>query len=96
MTTGAARAWESMLSGAFFLCNWIPPDEDGVDIRKILDPEDFVMFNGKKDLLQKVNYYLTNEEERQKMIKRGKKAALEKMTFDVTFERMMKVIRERL
>lgn len=96
MTTGAARAWESMLSGAFFLCNWIPPDEDGVDIRKILDPEDFVMFKGKEDLLQKVNYYLTNEEERQKMIKRGKKAALEKMTFDATFERMMKVIREQL
>ncbi len=96
MTTGAARAWESMLSGAFFLCNWIPPDADAVDIRKILEPEDFVMFNGKEDLLQKVNYYLTNEEERQKMIKRGKKAALEKMTFDATFERMMKVIRERL
>lgn len=95
-TTGAARVWESMLSGAFYLSNWIPQDEDAVDIRKILKPEDFCMFKGKKDLLEKVNYYLTHEEERQEMIERGKEKALEKMTFDITCKRMIQALKEQL
>lgn len=95
-TTGAARVWESMLSGAFYLSNWIPQNEDAVDIRKILKPEDFSMFKGKRDLLEKVNYYLTHEEERQEMIERGKEKALEKMTFDITCKRMIQAIKEQL
>lgn len=95
-STGAARVWESMLSGAFYLSNWIPQNEDAVDIRKILKPEDFSMFKGKKDLLEKVNYYLTHEEERQEMIERGKEKALEKMTFDVTCKRMIQALKEQL
>ena len=36
MTTSAARAWECMLSGGFYMSNFIPPDADVTDIRKIL------------------------------------------------------------
>lgn len=96
MTTAAARAWESIFSGTLYLCNWIPPEADATDIRTILEPEDFVMFKGKEDLLTKVKYYLENEEERQKMIMKEKDSALKKMTFEATCQRMLDALKERL
>lgn len=96
LTTAAARAWESIFSGTLYLCNWIPPEADATDIRTILEPEDFVMFKGKEDLLTKVKYYLENEEERQKMIMKEKESALKKMTFEATCQRMLDVLKERL
>lgn len=96
-TTAAARAWESMLSGAFYMSNYIPPEADVCDIRKIVKAdEDVVMFRTREDLIQKIHYYLEHEEERQEMIKRGRKAALEKMTFDSLMRRVLKTVGERL
>lgn len=89
-TTGAARAWESMLSGAFYLSNYIPPEDDAVDIRKIVEVDkDVIMFYNREDLIQKLHYYLEHEEERKKMAKRGREVALEKMTFDVLMKKML-------
>lgn len=91
--TGAARAWESMLSGAFYMSNYVPPEADAIDIRKIVkENEELIMFYDKQDLLDKVKYYLTHEKERQKMAQIGKKAALERMTFDNLMERVIKSI----
>lgn len=95
--TAAARAWESMLSGAFYMSNYVPPEEDSVDIRKIIKENDeLVMFRDKEDLLQKVKYYLTHEEERRRMAEIGHKAALEKMTFDELMNRMLREIPGRI
>ena len=89
-TTAAARAWEAMLSGAFYMSNYIPPEEDAVDIRKIIKAnEELVMFYDKEDFLQKTEYYLTHEKERQKMIEIGRRAALERMTYDSLMNRVM-------
>lgn len=97
MCTAAARAWESMLSGAFYMSNYIPPEEDVTDIRKIMKvDEELVMFHDKRDFLQKVEYYLTHEEERKRMAEIGHKAALERMTFDELMERMIREIPERI
>lgn len=97
MTTSAARAWEAMLSGAFYLSNYIPPEDDAVDIRKIVKiDEEVIMFYNKSDFLQKVEYYLSNEEERQKMREIGHKVALERMTFDGLAKKILKEIPERL
>lgn len=96
-TTGAARAWESMLSGAFYMSNFIPPEADAVDIRKVMEPEkELVMFYDRDDLLRKVNYYLTHEEERRRMAETGHDIALEKMTFDGLMERVIREIPERV
>ncbi len=96
-TSAAARAWESMLSGAFYMAVYIPPEEDFVDIRKIMKAdEELVMFNGREDFLNKVEYYLTHEEERLRMAEIGQKAALERMTYDIMMERVMKELPERL
>lgn len=95
-TSAAARAWESMLSGAFYLANYIPPECDLTDIRKILSADQYVMFNGKEDFLKKIDYYLTHEEERKRMADIGREAALQKMTFDKTMERMLDALAERV
>lgn len=97
MTTAAARAWETMLSGGFYLSNYIPPEQDAVDIRKIMDLEtEVAVFYNREDLLRKVDYYLNHEEERQRMIAIGRKAALERMTYDVMMERVIAEAGERL
>lgn len=97
MTTAAARAWETMLSGGFYISNYIPEEEDVTDIRKIVEVDkDVVMFYDREDLIQKLHYYLEHEEERQEMIKRGRKAALENMTFDILMKRVLKEVSERL
>lgn len=96
-TTGAARAWEAMLSGAFYMSNYIPPEEDLVDIRKIMEvDEELVMFRDKEDLLRKVGYYLEHGEARQEMARRGREAALERMTYDILMERVLKEVAERM
>ncbi|MCM1326560.1 MAG: glycosyltransferase [Bacteroidales bacterium] len=88
--TGAARAWETMLSGAFYMSNYVPPQEDAVDIRKILqEGENLVVFHDKQDFLDKVDYYLSHDAERKQMAEKGRKAALEKMTYDALMKRML-------
>lgn len=88
--TGAARAWETMLSGAFYMSNYVPPQEDAVDIRKILqEGENLVVFHDKQDFLDKVAYYLSHDAERKQMAEKGRKAALEKMTYDALMQKML-------
>lgn len=95
--TAAARAWETMLSGGFYMCNYVPEEEDAVDIRKIMTEDDnLVMFYDKQDLLTKIDYYLTHEEERIKMAEKGRKVALEKMTYDVLMKKMLDFLGEKI
>ena len=82
-----------MLSGAFYLSNYIPPEDDITDIRKIVkENEELIMFYDKEDLLRKVDYYLNHEEERKRMAEIGRKAALERMTFDKLMEKVIEEI----
>lgn len=97
LTTAAARAWETMLSGGFYLSNYIPPEADITDIRKIVEVDkDVIMFFDREDLIQKLHYYLEHEEERKRMAAQGRKVALEKMTFGRLMEKMLKEIADRL
>lgn len=94
VTTAAARAWESMLSGGFYMSNYIPQESDISDIRKVLKEDEFVMFYDKEDFLTKVKYYLENENKRLEMIEIGRKCALERMTFEALMKRTIKNIGE--
>ncbi|MCR5347418.1 MAG: glycosyltransferase [Fretibacterium sp.] len=97
INSGAARAWESMLSGAFFMSPYIPPEEDWEDIRKVMKVgEDLVMFYNKKDLIKKVRYYLKHDEERREMARRGREVALQKMTYDAMMKRVITFIGDKL
>jgi N6-adenosine-specific RNA methylase IME4 len=46
--------------------------------------------------LEKVGYFLKNSEERMQVAARGRKAALEKMTFGALMERTLKEVARRL
>lgn len=95
--TGAARAWESMLSGTFYMSNYVPPEIDATDIRKILkEGENLVIFHNKQDLLNKVEYYLSHETERKQMAEKGRQAALESMTYDVLMRKMLEFLKNAL
>jgi hypothetical protein len=95
--TGMARVWESMLSGAFYLGNYIPPEVDAIDVRKVLREEDnLVMYYNKQDLLDKVEYYLSYEEERRKMAERGRQAALKGMTYTALMQNMLDFLKKSL
>lgn len=92
-SSALARAWESMLSGAFYMSNYVSEDEDLVDIRKVMQEDrEIIIFHGKSDFLDKVNFYLSHEEERRRMIEIGRKKALATMTFDATMKKVMDFI----
>ncbi|MEG1595362.1 MAG: glycosyltransferase, partial [Lachnospiraceae bacterium] len=96
MTTAAARAWECMLSGGFYLSNWIPEEADITDIRRIVKlGEDVDFFRTKEEFLQKIDFYLTHEDARRKMIEKGRAISLEKMTYKKLMERIMDTLKEK-
>ncbi|MEG0806612.1 MAG: glycosyltransferase, partial [Lachnospiraceae bacterium] len=96
MTTAAARAWECMLSGGFYLSNWIPEEADITDIRRIVKlGEDVDFFRTKEEFLKKIDFYLTHEEARRKMIEKGRAISLEKMTYKKLMERIMDTLKEK-
>lgn len=92
--TGAARAWESMLSGTFYMSNYVPPEVDMVDIRKILkENNDIIIFHNKQDLLSKIDYYLFHDDQREHMAYIGRQASLKNQTFRAFMERMLNFIK---
>lgn len=93
LTSGPARVWESMLSGAFYMSNDVPEEDDLVNIRKSMqEDQDIIIFHNKKDLLDKIDFYLNHEEERRRMSEIGRKKALAAMTFDATMKKVMDFI----
>jgi hypothetical protein len=91
--SAAFRSYEIIGSGAFYLCNYIPPENDVADIRKILsEGEDLILYNGKQDLLDKVAYYLKHEDERIALAERAR----ERITREVTHENNMKTLFETM
>lgn len=96
-TTAAARAWESMLSGTFYLSNYIPPEADATDIRKIMQEDiDFVMFHNREELVKKVKCYLHDEAKREEMAERGRLKALETMTFGSLMKKTLNELKSKL
>ena len=94
MTTAAARAWETMLSGGFYMSNYIPPENDVCDIRNIMQiGTELVMFVDTKDMIDKIKYYLENEDARNKMALIGHEIAINKMTYESLCERMIDSIK---
>lgn len=95
--TGAARVWETMLSGTLYISNRPPTEVDAVSIFKLLkEGEDVVVFHNRKELIEKVQYYLTHEEERQQIIDRGREKALQNRTFDALMKHVIEFIQNTI
>jgi len=87
--TSTARVFETMLSGAFYLSNFIPPPDDPLPITKhLVEDKEIVVFKNRNDLLNKVKYYLEHENERRKIAQAGRRACLERMTYSSLVSRL--------
>ncbi|MEY8332171.1 glycosyltransferase [Lachnospiraceae bacterium 47-T17] len=91
--TACARAWESMLSGTLYMSNDVPEKEDKANIRKIMtENENLVIFHDKTDLLNKIDFYLKHEDERRRIVEKGRKKALATTTSDATMKKVMEFV----
>ena len=70
------RAFDIMGCGGFLLSNF---QADFLDF--FVPGEDFVYYESKEDLLQKIDYYLDHEEERQAIAKNGHDKVAEGHTY---------------
>lgn len=66
------RALDVMASGGFLLSNYQPELEEW-----FVDGEELVLFHNKEDCLEKIDYYLTREEERRRIAEKGQKKVKE-------------------
>ncbi|SDB60140.1 glycosyltransferase [Butyrivibrio sp. INlla16] len=96
VTTAAARAWESMLSGAFYLSNYIPPEHDWCDIHKIMPEGTVEYFRSKEELIDKLHYFLEHEDERKAVATKCKEGALQRMTFEALMKKLLDILPEYL
>lgn len=95
--TAHPRVYESILSGTFYIAPNIPEEHDFANIRKyMVENDEIVFFYSREDLYNKVDYYLENKSERDKIIDNGKKKILKKLTYKKLMERMIKEIGKRL
>ena len=78
------RAFDVMGAGGFLLTNYQN------DFLHFFTPdEDFVFYESKKDLMDKIEYYLKHDEERQEIAEKGHKKILEAHTYKHRVEEML-------
>ena len=83
------RAWDIMGNGGFLMTNF---QADFLDY--FIPDEDFVYFESKADLLEKVSYYLTHEERRMEIAQNGLRKVQEHHTYQKRVEEMFAVINQ--
>lgn len=92
-STGAARVAETFLSGGFYINPVLPDGTDTNNIRMFLkEDEDFICFREKEDFLEKIEFYLTHEEERNMMREAGRKKTMELLTYQMFMKNVLKKI----
>lgn len=72
----ACRTVEAFMCGGFIL-NYAPDNDDRLNAPSVLDNEP-IFFRDKKDLLKKIDYYLLNIQERQKIVEQCRNKILER------------------
>ena len=81
------RAFEILGSGGFLLSNYQPDFADCYN-----DGEDYVSYYSKEDMLEKIEYYLSHEKERQEIAEKGFRRTQEEHTYEHRLEEMFRQI----
>lgn len=77
------RAIEILASGSFLLVRRLPNEWDNSNIQDYFqDGIDMVLFDDEKDLLAKIQYFLTHETEREEIAKHGQETAIRFFSYD--------------
>lgn len=81
-----SKAVESIASGSFYLAHHIKEEFDLANAREYFkENEEIVYYYDKQDLINKIDYFLKNKEEREKIIKAGQK----RIAAELTYEKML-------
>lgn len=78
------RAFDIMGAGGFLLTNY---QSDFMDL--FIPGEDFAYYDSREDLLNKIEYYLTHEEERAQIAENGHRKIVENHTYEHRVEEML-------
>ena len=81
------RLFDALSCGTFVISDNIPSAET-------LFEGGIVTYEDENDLDNKINYYLTHEEERVEIAKKGQKIVLENHTFDNRIQKIIAVLKE--
>lgn len=83
-----AKVIEAISSGAFCMTNHIEEADMASAREYFIEGEEFIYFYGKQDFLEKIQYYLEHEEERNRIVEAG----LARIKKELTYERMLERI----
>ena len=83
------RCLEIMSCGGFVLTNYQPELAEYFS-----DGEDLVMFTSPEDMTEKIGYYLSHDEERERIAKQGREKVREIFSLEGCFEKMLTVMRQ--
>jgi len=81
------RPIEVALCGGFVLSEYVPGIENMFEIGKEID-----VFHTKKELLEKIKYYLANEKEREDIARRGHERALKDYDAETAFTKIFSML----
>lgn len=84
------RTFEMCMSGNFQLMQYTPNIKEYFEIDK-----EIVCWRNKKELFEKILYYLENKDEREKIAKSGYKKAKKNHTWSKRFDNVYKVLKEK-
>jgi len=84
------RTFEICMSGNFQLMQYTPCVEEFFDVG-----EEIICWKTKNDLFEKINYYLKNSDERERIAENGYKRAVENHTWSKRFETIGSLLKSR-
>jgi hypothetical protein len=95
--TGHARVFEALACGALPMLRYVPDEHDYVNLRdQFKENEHFVFYYDQQDLIDKLRFYLTHEDERRRIADNGRKRVLETMTYKIAVDNMLGLIRRNM
>lgn len=84
------RVYDILGSGGFLLSNY------QVDLaRHFIPDEDYVYYENRSDLINKIDYYLQHEEERKTIAENAHNKISKEHTFDVRVEQIVEIVKSR-
>lgn len=93
------RVLEAVFSGCLAFVHDLPGVESDLfgNIKKYLAPdEEIIMMKDKKDMYDKIDYYLSNEEKRREVVRKGQEKALATLTYEASIRRMLGEMAEKI
>lgn len=92
-----SKLLESISSGTLYIAHHVPLEYDLANAREYFEEDkELLYYYNKQDLLDKIDYYLTHENERQEVIAAGQRRIQEELTYEQMVKMMIEETGKRL